>query len=74
MNEAGESFYEEIVYTFFIKFQLQCLQKKSQELFFQYSVTFSPAEYDYESHFFSSRPDFTNFYDKGLKFNKIRCL
>ena len=33
-------------------------KKQSQELFFKYSDSFSPAEYGYESQFFPSRPDF----------------
>ena len=50
------------------------LQKKFPGLNFQYSVSFFPTEYEYESHFFPSRPDFPEFYDKGLKINKIGCL
>ena len=50
------------------------LQKKFPRMNFQYFVSFFPAEYDYESHFFPSRPDFPKFYDKGLKINKICCL
>ena len=40
------------------------LQKKLPGTNFQYSVSFSPAEYENESHFFPSRPDFPKFYDK----------
>ena len=40
----------------------------------QYSVSLFPAEYEYESNFFPSRPDFPKFYDKRLKINKIGCL
>ena len=50
------------------------LQKKFPRINFHCSVRFSPAEYEYESRFFSSRPDFSKFYDKGLKINKIGCL
>ena len=50
------------------------LQKKISRKFFQYSVSFSLAEYEYESHFFISRPDFPKFYDKILKINKIGCF
>ena len=50
------------------------LQKKISMINFQYSVSFSPAEYEYTSHFFASRPDFPKFYNKGLKINKIGCL
>ena len=40
----------------------------------QYSVSFSPAEYGYESHFFPSRPVFQKIYNKDLKINIIGCL
>ena len=49
------------------------LQKKPR-INFQYSVSFSPAEYRYESHFLPSRPVFQKFYDKDLKINRIGCL
>ena len=35
---------------------------------------FSPAEYEYESHYFPSRLDFPKKYDKYLKINKIDCF
>ena len=41
---------------------------------FHTSVSFSPAEYKFESIFFPSRPDFPKNYDKGLKINKLGCL
>ena len=50
------------------------LQKKIYEINFQYSVSFSPVEFEYENSFFSSHPDFPKMYDKGLKINKIGCL
>ena len=50
------------------------LQKKFPGINFQDSIRFSAAEYEYESRFFPSRPDFPKFYDKGLKINKIGCL
>ena len=50
------------------------LQKKFQRMNFRYSVSFSPAEYEYESRFFPSRSDFPKFYDKVLKISKIGCL
>ena len=50
------------------------LQKKFPRTNFQDSVMFSPAEYEYESRLFPSRPDFPKFYDKGLNINKIGCL
>ena len=50
------------------------MQKKITILSFQYSVSFSPAEYEYVSHFFQCRPDFPKFYDKGLIINKTGCL
>ena len=50
------------------------LRKKFPRINVQYSVRFSPAEYEYESHFFTSRPDLPKFYDKGQKINKIGCL
>ena len=40
------------------------LQKKIPSINFQSPVRFSPAEYEYESHFFLSRPDFRNFMTK----------
>ena len=49
------------------------LQKKFPRISFQYSVSFFPAEYEYESHFFPSRPESPKFYDKGLKISKIGC-
>ena len=49
-------------------------EKNSKEFFFHYSVRFLPAEYEYESKFFTSRPDFQKVYDKGLKNNKIGCF
>ena len=48
--------------------------KKSQEIFFQYAVSFSPAEYEYETNFFPSRSDVPKFYGKSLKINKIGWL
>ena len=50
------------------------LQTKIQGINFQFSVSFYSADYEYERHFFSSRPDFPRFHDKGLKINKIICL
>ena len=50
------------------------LQKNFPIINFQYSVSFSPAEYEYESHFFPLRLDFPNNYDKGLKIIKIGCF
>ena len=50
------------------------LPKNFPRINFQHSVSFSPAEYEYERHFFPLRPDFQKFYNKGLKINKIRCL
>ena len=50
------------------------LQKNIPRMSFQYSLSFSPAEYEYESHFFPSRPAFPKFYDKGPRINKIGCL
>ena len=50
------------------------LQKNIPKINFQYLVSFPPAEYEYENHFFPSLPDFPKFYDKGLKINKIGCL
>ena len=43
------------------------LQKNFLRINFQYSYSFSPAEYEYESHFFPSRLDFPENYDRGLK-------
>ena len=48
--------------------------KKIPRIKFRYSVRFSPADYEYESHFFPSRQDFPKFYDKGLEVSKICCL
>ena len=48
----------------------QACKKKFPRINFQHSVSFSSAEYKYESHFFPSRPDFPKFYDTGLKVNK----
>ena len=45
--------------------------KKIPKINFQCSVSFSPAEREYENHFFPSLPDFLQFNDKGLKINKI---
>ena len=42
------------------------LQNKILTINFQYSVSFSPVEYGYESHFFPSRPVFQKIYDKDL--------
>ena len=50
------------------------LQKKIPRKNFLDSVRFFPAEYEYKSRFFPSRPDFPKFYDKGLNINKIGCL
>ena len=50
------------------------LQKNFPRIRFQYSVSFSPAEYEFESHFFPSRQYFPKIYDKCLKINKIGCL
>ena len=50
------------------------LKKNFPRINFQYSVSFSPAEYEYEGHFFPSRPDFPKFYDKSLKIIKIGCF
>ena len=50
------------------------LQKIFPRINFHYSVSFSPDEYEYESHLFLSRLEFQKFYDKGLKINKIGCL
>ena len=47
------------------------LQKNSLRINFQYSVGFSPSEYECESLFFPSRPEFPKFYNKGVKINKI---
>ena len=46
------------------------LQKNSLRINFQYSVSFSPTEHEYESQFFPSRLDFPKNYDNGLKINK----
>ena len=48
--------------------------KKSPRIKFQYSVSYSPAEYESTNHFFPSRPDFQKNYDECLKINKIACL
>ena len=48
--------------------------KKFPRMNFQYSVSFSPAEYKYERHFFPILSKFLKFYDKCLKINKIGCL
>ena len=48
--------------------------KKSPRIIFQYSLSFFPAEYEYESHFFLSRPDFPKLCDKGLKIKEKGCL
>ena len=37
-------------------------------------LSLSPVEYEYENHFFLSRPDFPKFFHKGLKVNKTGCL
>ena len=49
-------------------------KKKFPRIIFQFSVSFSPAEYEYENHFFQSRLDFSKKYDKGLKINKRDCF
>ena len=49
------------------------LQKEFPRSNFPYSVSFSSAEKDYESHFFASHTDVPKFYDKGVKINKISC-
>ena len=54
--------------------QLHWPAKKFPRINFQDSVRFSSAEYEYESRFFPSRPDFPKFYDKDLNINKIGCL
>ena len=46
-------------------------RKKIPRIKFQYSISFTPAKYEYESHLFPSRPDFSIFFNKGLKINKI---
>ena len=56
-----------------IRITLAC-KKKFPRVNFWHSISFSPAEYEYEKHFFPSRQDFPTFYDKGLKINKISCL
>ena len=43
------------------------LQKNFPRIRFQYSVSFFPAEFEYESHFLSSRPDFPKLHDEDLK-------
>ena len=50
------------------------LQEKFPRTNFDYLVSFSPAVYEYENHFFPLRPYFYKFYDEGLKNNKIGCL
>ena len=50
------------------------LQKKFPRINFQYSVNFSLVEYEYESHFFTSRLDFPKIYDKALKTTKHAVL
>ena len=50
------------------------LQKSFPRINFQYLVSFCHAEFEYESHFFPSRLDFPENYDKGLKINKIGCF
>ena len=40
------------------------LQNKIPGIKFQYSVNVSFAEYEHESHFFPTLPDFPNFFDK----------
>ena len=45
-------------------------KKKSEEQSFNVAVSFCPADYEYESHFISSYPDFPKFYDKSLKLKK----
>ena len=49
-------------------------KKKILRIYFQYSGSFSPAEYENESHFFPSRPDFPKLCDKGLKIKEKGCL
>ena len=50
------------------------LQKNFPRINFQYSYSFSPAEYEYENQFFPSRLDFPENYDKGLKTNINGCF
>ena len=50
------------------------LQKKIPTINIQHSVSFSPAEYDFGSHFFPSRHYFRIYYDKGQKINIIGCI
>ena len=56
------------------KINYTSLQKNFPRLNFPYSVIFSPAEYEYERHVFTSRLDFPQKYDEGLKNNKIGCF
>ena len=49
------------------------LQKKITGKKLQCTDSFSPAEYDYEIQFLSTRPYFPKFYDKTLKRNKVGC-
>ena len=50
------------------------LQKVFPIINFHYSVSFSPTEYEFESHFFPSRLDFPKICGKVLKINKIGCF
>ena len=50
------------------------LQKKFPRVNFQYSVSFSPVQYEYENPLFPTRLDFPKFFDKVQKINKIGCL
>ena len=63
---------------FLIYFQLTWItlacKKKFPRINFQYPVSIHPGKYEYETHFFPSRPDFPKLYDKSLKIKKMGCL
>ena len=48
--------------------------KKFPRICFKYSVSFSPAEYEYENHFFPARPVFLKSYVKSLKNTLNSCF
>ena len=50
------------------------LQKIFPRINFQYSLRFSPAEYEYINHFFPARPDFPKNFVKGLKITLNGCF
>ena len=54
---------------FVLKLMTLASKKDFPWTIFQYSVSLSPAEYEYENHFFPSRPDFPKLYDNGVKIN-----